>query len=493
MDIVSLLNKAGLSMEQFEFYKAQFASNRHPYLVPGNKTVKFLHGQEKGLTDMQIARHLAGLGDYGSSSGSFTDYFALDIDNHDHSLESIRDFEERLQNALRLFPAATLIRSSDSGGVHLYQFLDEPVPLAELRRYVEKRLNRHGLVLESGKYELFPSTTMCMRLPLGKSSYILDIETLNRINTSKSQDIWFIQNISDRLILVEVFDKSDLDSSLSPDLSPDLSPEAKVPSIVTPKTTPFKASVRESTYVRNPTPESETLFEKECLRLLEAGLEKPHCRWVSVSKLIVYAMKIKGLNDKDTFGFVWDWLQKKHNGFSREYNGNPEGVKQITLSQVNAYFNNSASSWRGLSRREASLVLREDLTYAEQMFTMELLRWWKTAHIAREKVHIDARLFWRHFKSASSETYLQRRNKVIEIGFLEKVSGHFQEEHIPSLYRIKFEFDVDPAEDEFHVLDHVIITLLKPEEIRRRYTGYRVRGLLRQQRQMYQAERERRE
>ena len=470
--IAKLLSKAGLTEDDFQFYLQQFVSNRHPYLVPYYRFGrKFCRGQDEGLSNYQVARHLAGLADYGLARGKETDFFIIDIDFKDHSTDGNRDFHRRLEQVIRLFPAATLIQSSQSGGVHVYQFLDHPEPTTDIHQYVQNRLKNNGMEIKAGGIEVF--THQPIRLPFGKCSYVLDPDRLIRLTNNRKEDIWHIRNISDRLTLDEVFTGGDLIHAEHL-----IHTEHPIPTENITPTHPnlFISSVSISTG-------NDISFIKHCEMLLDEGLTRQGTRYFACSDLIEYFMFHIGYDPEQTYGEVVDWLTRKHNGFSNQYNDRPESVFRLILSQIKWFTRVGPVKLRrtGLSHNEVNLVLQEGLTYDEQCFLFDLFRWWKKHYGNNSTARIASRTFW-NFRGTSHRTYVKRRQKAFELGYLQKLSGHIHDPEEgtgePILYRILIKFDVDPKFHEFFDLDEAIITLLTPQEIKERYTSYRARYLL---------------
>lgn len=77
-----------------------------------------------------------------------------------------------VRRALREISHLT-IRSSSSGGVHLYIFLDRAYPAPRVRTALQGLLEAAGLDIAPGEIEIWPSAH-ALRLPLGRGSCILD-------------------------------------------------------------------------------------------------------------------------------------------------------------------------------------------------------------------------------------------------------------------------------------------------------------------------------
>jgi len=453
------LQAAGLSQEDCEFYCRQFASCRRPYIK--RKDDSWRYCKYHSLQDDQIADHLAEINTYGTTSGPETDYIVIDIDLHDNSINSKKDFHKRLERIYELFPASVLIRSSSSGGIHLYQFFEDHHPLQDVLQFTENRLRHASLYLAPGRIELFPRENRGLRLPLGKDSYLLDPETLTRASASKAEDVFYLRNTCDRLLLEEVYDEEDY---------------AYVPNRIAANTeNPIRAIVRIS---------NSTQFDKKCQHYLEHGLEHFSTRYRITSMLICYALFHLHHSEEQTYKFVEDWLIRKHNSYSKDWNRNPNSVLRILRAQVRSYAKYGTKPFSGLSRREANLIFQHNLSFDEDTFLFDLLRFLKSKANQKKLVHISRSLFCR-FQGASNRTYIKRRELAYSLGFLEKKHGHYQGdqpgEGIAALYRHHLTFDYD--NEEFFYIDQAITILFDSEEIRRRYTTYRNRILLKQQKE----------
>lgn len=137
----------------------------------------------------------------GLSFGSFTNYLLLDIDwkSANHPERS----QNRYQEILGLLEEETglcryvPIQSSESGGVHIYYFLPQPLHSFTLAFTVKQTLNKAGYQLRDGQLEVYPnpkpwnpakpSSFRSHRLPLQNNSFLLnsdlqpisnDLETL---------------------------------------------------------------------------------------------------------------------------------------------------------------------------------------------------------------------------------------------------------------------------------------------------------------------------
>ncbi len=144
--------------------------------------------------------------------GSKTFYGLLDIDSGSEHLNpaSIR----RLQNCLETIGITDtlIVRSSDSGGIHLYYSLPDAVKTFDLACTIKHALKSHGFDLSAGRLESFPNVKSYARadlnqfseyhghrLPLqpGSGSCLLDAD-LNPRGDSLERLLWEWEQIAAR-------------------------------------------------------------------------------------------------------------------------------------------------------------------------------------------------------------------------------------------------------------------------------------------------------
>lgn len=120
---------------------------------------------------------------FATKRGGKTYYFALDIDCRSpyHPLNDETAFSG-LIGALELIGLCRYIcvRSSESGGIHLYFPLPDSVLCTKLSLAVHRTLEQNGFMIAKGKLELFPNLRSSphvgyqgLRLPLQTGSYVL--------------------------------------------------------------------------------------------------------------------------------------------------------------------------------------------------------------------------------------------------------------------------------------------------------------------------------
>jgi hypothetical protein len=190
-----ILLRLGITQVEFEFYWNTFVQGWHRYWKKKNTGNPFdgwfaannRAGEPIPLDEYKIFHHLAG--DYWTAKRppGITDFFAIDVDVHDFG-----GLDERCHALIRTIGPGLVIRSSDSGGVHIYWGLPYKMSSKELGTLLEKILALAGLDIQLGFIETFPGSVPHLRLPLGRGSVILSPTTLRPLNLSLRHSIRYI-------------------------------------------------------------------------------------------------------------------------------------------------------------------------------------------------------------------------------------------------------------------------------------------------------------
>lgn len=145
--------------------------------------------QEWQLTDSEILKAVACAHPkyiLGSRAGRASRFGVFDIDagSKYHNPGSILRIMDLLSDAG--IAQTSLYRSSESGGLHLYIFFDEPVSCRDMRRQLCGLLSHHGFEIAKGTFEVFPQTSdhnvgQGLRLPLQPGWAWLNPQTLQPI------------------------------------------------------------------------------------------------------------------------------------------------------------------------------------------------------------------------------------------------------------------------------------------------------------------------
>ncbi|MBW4547437.1 MAG: hypothetical protein KME25_23795 [Symplocastrum torsivum CPER-KK1] len=160
-----------------------------PVPEPGEKTQWTTKNryplQPRNLWEMYLDPNMI----LGLRFGSETRYALIDIDHGSsyHPENNLENFQAVLGAAEKIGLCRNMfVRSSESGGLHIYFFLPEPVPTFGLACAMKFALLDEGLQLGSGQLEIFPNVKAYSeekftnynghRLPLQSDSYLLDAD-----------------------------------------------------------------------------------------------------------------------------------------------------------------------------------------------------------------------------------------------------------------------------------------------------------------------------
>lgn len=190
------LDNAGITNEQIKYYWKTFVKGHHRNWQRRKfDSVWWFCKRKNGaiipLSKYTVIRHL--LGEYwiAKEMAGKTDYFVIDLD-----FDSENPLGNRYDVITKIFPNPIPLRSSESGGIHLYYFLDWMYWKTEIPKMIMGLLTKNGISLSPGFIELFPGTINHLRLPLGMDSVILAPKTLLPLNLSLSESIEYIREFS---------------------------------------------------------------------------------------------------------------------------------------------------------------------------------------------------------------------------------------------------------------------------------------------------------
>jgi hypothetical protein len=214
----------------------------------------------------------------------------------------------RFDRVVEAFGAPTLVfRSSNSGGLHVYWFLTEPIDLHRLRPPRNGGLLRalsaaHGEPETAGRVELFPrgryhhyGLQTRLRLPFGAQSRLLDPTELLPLTTRPTHDLIHVR---------ELFESKEPELVSLDDLASRLA------------TAPYLAPA--------PTPRGHGRTRVrgtgvDVARLEALGLEGPGQMHTAMFSYGVY-LRGKGLSETEVRAALHSRLDEWHNGVSLTYN-----------------------------------------------------------------------------------------------------------------------------------------------------------------------------
>ena len=379
---MSRLAMIGLAVVDLAFFIGRLIGHRWQYIYrrPGHDG--WISAGKKYLTDWLVVRHLAG--DIVVGTGSRwdnqsrdlrTSYVLVDLDNNGDEAD-LRARFRRVTAALG--PASYVIRSSESGGVHVYYLLTRAEPLHALRAFggrngdVMHLLDAEGMREENGRVEVYPrgqyknperGQQTRNRAPFGIGSCLLDPVTLAPITEPGPASLIRARTMFERgeIRLVDPMEWAAKRTALpravianSPPPPADGKPKGKRPRV---------ADMRKRA-VRN-APSGHDAAKVE--RWLTYGLTS----WKELNKasgaLAFYFRFVLGLSREEATARLLEWLETHHNGKSRTYNASPArarthvtGVVERVYRRAKAKSARPRTEWvtvRGLSEFEARTVL----------------------------------------------------------------------------------------------------------------------------------------
>lgn len=301
-DSTTVLNKSQLIKEisrifpdskpdLFPLYVDAFAQTRWPrYAVkaPGGWRTR------KGyLSDAEIRKHLAGELAVGCLGSWYPKHLILDIDNR------TRAEVEEIRAGLSLNDRNSMLLSSESpDSYHIYAraIRNGKPPTIDLLQVALKEYARvRGI-------EIYPQRNRPLRLAFGKGQNCLDKKDLYILGWEK------------QLLCLERKDDFDLSTVKGTQDEFEFMPMDK--KIITP---------------------SELMIHVDVPGLLKNGLQGPSTRDRAQFELVKYLWR-QNVTREDACRFIWAWLCKGHNGFSKDFLKYPRMVQEHIRHQVTEYY-----------------------------------------------------------------------------------------------------------------------------------------------------------
>lgn len=276
----------------FPAYKSPFGIRR----VEHEWTIETRPGRY--LTDAKVKAHLEGRYWVGPTSRTFTKSITVDLDAHDEWAK--RDFTERARRTIDAMPdTPPLVFSTPRGGIHATWLLPEAVWSERARAFVLDQLDKSDIRPALGRVEIFPTGRQVLRAPLGRDCFLLDNDDLIPIG--------------DRKACVEA-----LDWMLRYDKVERLEIPPQYRSTLTP------AGIRQG----RSGPNSVSPWMRSMDDLLTFGLETRGTRNESLLNLCWFFHVVHGHDSETVVHDLRGWIDTRHNGFSDDYNRDPETVYQ---------------------------------------------------------------------------------------------------------------------------------------------------------------------
>lgn len=411
-------------------YTSTFVQRIPKYIIknPGAESWSTVKG---ALTDKTIEKHLEGKLCVGSLGKWYPGHALLDFDQTPYEqVEEIRD-------GLGMDKSNSALYSSESDdSYHLFvrpSYREMPPTLNLVQEILVPYCRERGV-------EVYPSGKKCVRLPFGKVQKCLD-EGSEFSDTWEGKMYWFLKLDEFELLNVpkhqQQFDFTDPEK------------RKKLPAFIRGK------------------------------ELLEYGLPGPSSRNESQFHVLYYLWR-KNVPPDTARKICWDWIQAKHNGYSREIRYNPHRVREEIKRQTQHIWN-KYSAIAGMLPDEAHLmhfgyVTKEDLkkilhlcdaSLPKSRFLFNLLKYtYPRKHRDRIGVHSDLLKMW-----ASRDAYLNRLEELRQMGVLLERDDRY----IVNLFSkaIKMKWDYQSQDDAILVddrppetIEESLAAVFAPEELR---------------------------
>jgi hypothetical protein len=423
-----VVKEANISLDQFDFYRSKFAGRSFPYgFKPGDNYGWIT--KSWNLAPITLARHLNEeyyIGTYGNNQ---SDYFVIDIDTK----RDKKEFRKRVNKIREIFPYGVPIQSSQSQGIHYYQFLDDYYPLSDIHRLVRARLQRHGVEIKAGYIELFPKLNNGLRTPLGKDSFVIDPEDFTRLTTTKYEDMYYLQHQAELVPFEQVFTNEDNIASTSQLNTSGGKDKPKQEASI------YNTNIQSSVSIFN------SQFGNECLWYWDHGIQEFGTRNEIMKDLVFFFMSICGYSGEQTYEYLEAWLYGRNNGNSNDWNTNPNSVLGQLEAQIRYTEKIPSRRWHGLSASETNRILDLNQDYKSSQFLFDLSKFLKTNMNNNGEVYISRNLWWK-MAGSSHHNYQKRIALAISLGFIEKARDYTppigNHHGLPTQYRTQLIFDI---------------------------------------------------
>lgn len=454
--------------ELYRHFATEFIEKRKPFIKRAGKgeTWRTLNYP---LNDKRVAEHFNGQYWIGVASGTWSRSLILDIDKH--RWVSQGELDEKTEAALAAFSAKPLaFQSSDSGGRHLFWFVEQPIYKARLRSLAHERLRSAGLKCPRD-IEIFPaaSNEKCLRLPLGARSYLLNdhLEPV-KLNTKDA-----LQRVYDDIVHWPV-------AFLFP------------PTIPTNELREGRHLARLDKAVGAGGKLTGEEFRGFCIEALARGLTLPSSRTYTTLKLVWYHLGSLNLSEQETLFRLKRWLQDKHNGLSKDYPSKAAKVVRDLEYIIRSCASYLATHARPAGDREQARLTTGDVAfilgwtddYRLQQFLFAWLLYFKGLGLRSRVILSRERII--QFRGCSIHSYRAQVEKL-------RVCGLTYPERIPATgtfysppwdkggYGLarewRLNYDFRPGEPVYS-LEEGITVEFSEAEIRQKYTWWTANRIL---------------
>jgi hypothetical protein len=361
------------------------------------------------LDDTALGKHLNEEEIYGGRFRDWMDCLVLDFDNRTESAD------KNARAVINVFQAPMILnRSSGSGGIHMRIYLDKREESRRLKKLAAYHLMERGLNVNPGVIEIKGGNKDTLRLPLGKDSCLLDYD-LKPLKRSKKEDLlWIAETPIERIPLEALF------GGTLPKIPPDY-------------------------FQKHRTSVIPLLSRKDILQdakdLLIRGLTKPSTKHTAIYELAIYHIQMCGMDPQQANREICEWIDKHHNGLSKDYHADPEGVYKEIEAMVN--WVSTRNGHPLLTPSETRTIVDDQrLNYRQKNMLAELVKLTKNRceqgdHEA--EAYISQKLFIKMAKDRN--VYKECRDRLKDCGYLILLQHHSQAVRRAALYRVRFPFD----------------------------------------------------
>jgi len=386
---------------------------------------------KKPLSDRPIRAHLDGEYNVSVLGTWYPEYAILDIDSRP------RKEVDEIRARLELDESNSMLQKSESEDSYHIIFTPE-------YRGKPPTLNLLDTVLkpfcEDRRIEIYPQRRRTIRLPFGPHQPLLDYEYMG-LDSWKQKLYWF-----------EKLDGFDLSSVKYHQLLMDFEPG------------PGRLELPSN-------------FFQEAQYLLDDGLQFPSTRHESQGRILFYLWR-QNVPAENAVGIVWEWINEKHNGFSKDILRSPRHVKKDIESQA-------AHLWRKYHMGQIypdsthnlhhGYITKPDIpeiveavrgSLPRMKFLFNLVKYsYPRRHRKSISIHRDKLIGW-----ASTETYLRYLGELGSKGIAERKSAYR-----PGLYskdlKLNWKFRTSNEAVLFEgrsieTLDDAVKLNFKPDEFR---------------------------
>lgn len=267
--------------------------------LPDKAIIDVLNGRKTSINNGN--KRIDSVEYLGCRFGKYTDHFDLDIDNKCGATNEYYSIEtvDKILDVTKHIGTPIFLQSSHSKGWHLRWYFDEQVLTWRLAVYLKELFTNNGFSIDPGKLEIFPNKKSSpdslykgLRLPCQKGSALLSLENA-RVLASWEEDpqllvIYWAEEVTKNIIEAERIN------------------------------TLINACYSNGNLAK---------WHKEYITLKEMGLTGASQRNTVLGKIAKGLVVFEGITDvKRLTVELCNWISNKHNGFSKDYNENPQEV-----------------------------------------------------------------------------------------------------------------------------------------------------------------------